>query len=785
LSGSAAGGTRRRVGRVFSLLLVGCLGTGWVSSEAVATDLEGAQAAAALSAADLTPEEAAAALKARGVTESQVRQLVGEKPAGEDPTAAADVDSVEAEPERVEEAPREISEETPPEADEELVPFGYSFFENSPESYRQPAIGPVDPDYPLGPGDTIVLDVWGDTVFRVERKLDLEGGVNLPDVGRVVLAGMTLDEAREQLRRRLSRAYSGFADDEDKATTFLSVTLGDLRVIRVFVVGRARRPGGYDLSAASTVFHSLFFAGGPTQKGSLRDIRVIRGGKEVARLDVYDYLRTGRRKGDIRLENDDTVFIPPTGPRVAVRGEVRQPGLYEMIAGETLADLVELAGGFTEKSYVGRIQIERVLDPAEQEASLDDRKILDLPWDQARSQVMKDGDSVEVFGIPDRMRNFVEIRGEVRRPGRYEWREEQRLTDLLEQAGGLLETAVLERAEIVRTYDDQRHEQIAVDLGKVLAGDGQRDLRMSPRDVVHVHSIWQLKDRGTVSVRGAVRTPGIYELRKNLTLRDLLLQAGGLKENAYTESVEVSRVRPNAEMGMQTTEVFQVPLGANYLETTRGDLRLEPWDNVFVREIPNWELQRNVRIEGEVLFPGVYTLRTPLDKLSDVIARAGGLKETAYPGGFSLVRKKDGIGRIALDLEEALRRPDSNDDLILFDGDSLYVPEEPKTVTVAGAVGYPTSLLYESGKSIGDYVSMAGGTTEEADAGHTRIIYSTGAAARVKRFWFDPEVLPGSTIQVPPKKEEGGVDWGEVFRDTAQILASMATVVLVVDRVAN
>jgi protein involved in polysaccharide export with SLBB domain len=281
---------------------------------------------------------------------------------------------------------------------------------------------------------------------------------------------------------------------------------------------------------------------------------------------------------------------------------------------------------------------------------------------------------------------------------------------------------------------------------------------------------------------GAVREPGTFELRANMSLRDLLLQAGGLKENAYTDAVEISRVRPGQEQG-ETAEVFQVPLGPDYLEGTGPDLQLAPWDNVFVREIPNWELQRNVKIGGEVMFPGTYTLRSPVDKLSDVIARAGGLKDTAYPGGFSLVRKREDIGRIALDLEKALKNPGSNDDLILFDGDSLFVPEEPKTVTVAGAVGWPTSLLYQKGRSIGEYVSQAGGTTEKADPGHIRIVYSTGAAARVKRFWFDPEVLPGSTIQVPPKEEGTGIAWGEVFRDTAQVLASMATVVLVLDRV--
>ena len=244
-------------------------------------------------------------------------------------------------------------------------------------------------------------------------------------------------------------------------------------------------------------------------------------------------------------------------------------------------------------------------------------------------------------------------------------------------------------------------------------------------------------------------------------------------------------MRPGRDAALQTAEVFQVPLGEDYLGGTGPDLRLQPWDNVFVREIPNWELQRNVKVVGEVQFPGTYTLESPVDKLSDVIKRAGGLKETAYPGGFSLFRQKGDIGRIALNLENALKSPGSNDDVILFQGDSLFVPEEPKTVTVTGAVGWPTSLVYEKGLSIGDYVERAGGTTEKADGRHIRIVYSTGAAARVKRFWFDPEVRPGSTIQVPVKEEGGGIAWGEVFRDTAQILASTATIVLVLDRVGN
>ena len=613
--------------------------------------------------------------------------------------------------------------------------------------------------------------------------------MNLPDVGRVVLAGQTLEEVRKTLRRRLAGVYSGISGSDASSTTHLSVTLGNLRLIRAFVVGRARRPGGYDLSAASTVFHALFFAGGPTERGSMRDIRLLRQGKEIAKLDVYEYLRSGTRKGDVRLENDDTIFIPPTGPRVVVQGQVREPGIYELLPGETLESLVTMSGGFTERAFPGRIQVQRILTLDQQRSTNEDRKVFDFQYDEGgRSQHLQDGDVVTIFEIADRMKNYVTLTGEVRRPGTYELAPGQRLSEILNQAGGLLETAFLDRAEIVRTYEDERREQIAVDLRPLYgpqAGQAElgADYVLQARDEITVYSIWALRDLKRVSVYGAVRAPGSYELRENMTLRDLLLRAGGLQEQAYRAEVEISRVHLGDPGSKQTAQILRVPLGENYLTGESGDLLLQAYDNVFVREEPYFELQRNVIVNGEVRFPGVYTLSNARERLSSVIARAGGLKETAFPDGFMIYRSKDGVGRIALDLNKALSDPQSNDDLILFAGDSLYVPQEPKTVSVTGEIGYPTSLLHVPGWSIGDYIAMAGGTTEKADKGQIRVIYSTGAAARVKRMWFDPEVRPGSTIMVPAKPENKGVDWGNVVRDSTQVLAGLATVFLVVDQI--
>jgi protein involved in polysaccharide export with SLBB domain len=771
-------------GSLAGLLGIGCFAFGAVAGAGAETTSVDSARARELFAEQASPgsasaEEIAAALRAQGIPVDSL-QAAGSREVipGTDPSAP---DSVPAD--RVEQAPPRVSGTQPAEPGE-LALFGYSLFSTSPDSYRQPGYGPMDPEYPLGPGDEIVLDVWGDTVFRLERTLDRQGAVNLPDVGRVVLAGMTLEEVRSALRQRLGRVYSGLAEEGGRATTHLAVTLGDLRVIRAFVVGRAVRPGGYDLSAAATVFHALFFAGGPSETGSLRDIRLVRGGTVVGSLDVYDYLRSGRRDGDLRLENDDTIFIPPAGPRVTVRGEVREPGIYELLPGETLGNLLATAGGLTERAYAGRVQIERILSTEEQGRTGEDRKLLDFALDEAAdARELRDGDQVTVFPIADRIRNFVTVRGEVRRPGTYELRDGARLADLIREAGGLLETAFLERAEVVRTYEDQRREQFGVDLTRAMSGDAAGNLALRPRDEVTVHSLWALRDPEEVSIYGAVRSPGSYELRQSMTLRDLVLQAGGFGERAFLEYAEVSRVEPGAEAG-RGAEILRVPLGADFLARQEDDFRLRAYDNVFIREDPDYELQRNVTVTGEVRFPGVYSLVRPTETVAEVVARAGGLEETAYAEGFQLHREKGGIGRVALDLKRALKDPRSKDNVILFAGDSLHVPQEPKTVTVRGAVGYPTSLVFDPGWSIGDYVAHAGGTTDRADRGQTRVIYTTGAAARVKRFWFDPEVRPGSTIIVPEKLERD-VDWGDVLKNTTSILASLATVVLVADRVAN
>jgi protein involved in polysaccharide export with SLBB domain len=670
----------------------------------------------------------------------------------------------------------------------QLARFGSSLFRLAPETFAPNLYGAIDPDYRIGPGDELVVDVWGEAVFRVERLVNREGNVSLPDVGRVHLQGLSLDEARSRIRGQLSKAHSGFA--RTPATTFLDVSLQKLRPIKVFLVGEVARPGAYDLSAASTVFHALYFAGGPSATGSMRDIRVMRNDELVASLDVYDYLLHGRKEGDIRLENDDTIFIPVRHGEVAVRGEVTRPARYEFREGETLEDIVRMAGGITARTYLDRAQVDRIVPPAERQPDGDDRLVIDVPLrevlDSERVFPLADLDEIVLLPITDDQRNWVELAGQVVRPGTYELMDGMRLSDLIDRAEGLSGDAFLDRGSLLRTYDDGSRETLTFDLGAAVTGTPEDDVPLHARDQITIFSKWDFLDRAEVVVFGAVRKPGPYELTENLTLGDLLLRAGGLEEYAHALDIEVSRVYPDRPDVHRIAETFAVDVGENFLDDVRtSSFLLNNHDHVFVRRRPFWELQRNVVVEGAVMFPGTYTLRSTTERISDLIARAGGLLDTAYPAAATLERPKDDIGVVSIDLPRALEKPYREEDLVLLHRDVIKIPERPMTIKVGGAVGLPTSLIYRKGRSVGWYIDNAGGYLDTAKKHETKVVYATGRAAKVRRFRKDPPVEPGAQIFVPHRSEEEGVDWGGTIVDITTVVASLATTYLVIDRIAQ
>jgi protein involved in polysaccharide export with SLBB domain len=664
--------------------------------------------------------------------------------------------------------------------------FGASFFRLEAGVFAPPTFGPVPEGYEIGVGDEIFVDVWGEVEFRLERVVDRDGAVILPKGGKVRCAGRTLAQVAAAVRQKLAGSYSGIDPAGEGGTTFVDVSLGRLRAIRVFVVGEAAQPGAYEVSSVATVFTALYAAGGPNAQGSLRDIRLLRGEEQVASLDLYDYLLSGKRAGDALLREGDTVYVPPRGDTVRVRGEVRRPLTYEMKDGEDVRALIRYAGGFTSEAVTDRVSVARIVPPHERRAEAPDRVYEDLDLRLKMLHPLRDGDVVRVDRIPDRIQNWVQVSGNVKVPGRFEFREGMNVADLVDVAGGLWSDTLAERAVIERTEPDLSRSALDFDLAAAL--DGRAPVALQPMDALRVFSVWDVQDQYEVFISGAVRGPGRFAWREDMTLRDLILKAGGLKESADLLRAEVSRLRREAvtsrETGAppgRTVDAITVELGEEWL-SDGGKFVLEPHDRVAIRSLPWWQLPRQVSVRGEVHFPGVYTLESRDERLSGVITRAGGLKHTAYAPGTRVVRQKDGIGNVAIDLERALARPGDELDAILEAGDEILVPPMPYTVKVTGAVGFPTSIVYEKGKSLGDYVARAGGYADQADKWKTHVVYPNGMSKQIKRIWNDPEVMPGSTIVVPLKSPDRGPRKLETMKEIASILASVATVWLVIDR---
>lgn len=667
--------------------------------------------------------------------------------------------------------------------------FGSDFFKLQAGVFTQNAFGPVPDDYVIGVGDQVVVDVWGDVEFRLERIVDRDGTIILPKGGRILCSGRTLTQLRSAIRERLAQSYSGLANDKGEGTTFLDVSLGKLRAIRVFVIGEAAQPGAYELSSVSTIFTALYAAGGPSPNGSMRDIRLMRGNQAIASLDVYEYLLRGDRSNDAMLKEYDTVLIPPRGKTVSLAGSVRRPMSYELKEGEGLTNLLQFGAGFTATAAPEILHLVRVLPPQERLPGLPDRVQIDISTDPGtgrpldpRQATLLDADSISVGAVSDRLENWVEIQGAVKRPGRYQYAESLDVVALLDRAGRTWPDLMEQRAALDRVAPDGTFQSRDLPLGDILAGRAEKVL-LQPRDVIRVYSKWDLQDRFSVTISGEVRSPGSFPYREGMTLRDLVLKAGGVRESVDSLRVEISRPRPQAlesrssqGPGPQTVDVIKVSLGPDFLTSPTSPL-LQPHDHVMIRRMPWWELQRSVVLSGDVLYPGEYVLEGPGMTLSDLIARADGLRPTAYIEGARLTRKRDEIGNVAIDLACALSHPHSWCDLAILEGDQIIVPPIPYTVTVIGAVGYMTSIPYRPGKKPGYYVSRAGGYAEGADRKRTSVIYPNGYSRQVRRFWWDPKVLAGSTIAVSFKAPAEKSDWLGTMEKVTSIVATATTTI--------
>lgn len=612
---------------------------------------------------DLTPEEIRNALEARGfpreAADAYLEVLEGRAASvgeGADPTALISILGGMT-PEGLPQAEGGLGAVPSPRAargDTAEMPagppiFGRDLFDRATSQFIPVTTGPVPPDYRLGPGDELVLALTGDVEAAYELPVTREGWILIPDVGRVLVNGLTLDELEDVLFRRLGDVYSGIGP-EGQATTFFNVSLGDLRTTQVYVMGEVEEPGAYTLSSMATALTALYWAGGPTTAGSFRRARVNRGGETVREIDLYDYLLGGDASQDVRLEQGDIVFVPTAGERVEVDGAVTRPALYELAEGETLRDAIEFAGGFQPYADLRRVQIERVLPPDEREPGRS-RAVVDVSLaglEDAAAVPLRNGDRVTVFAVLETTRNQIALTGAVWRPGTYGAEPGLRLWDLIERAGGLLPDVYEGRAQIQRLDESEyRRRLIPVSLERDADGNPVENPPLEGMDQVFVYAKRNLRETRVVSIGGWVREPGVYPYADGMSVRDLILKAGGLRPGAFLGHAEVSRVVFSQAHTDTLTRSFRVPLDSTYVELSAlpegggaaaSDFGLRDLDAVFVRKAPGFDPQETVVVTGQVLLPGPYALETRGERLSDIIERAGGLTPEAYPEALQLWR---------------------------------------------------------------------------------------------------------------------------------------------------
>ena len=653
--------------------------------------------------------------------------------------------------------------------------FGREIFTTRELSFAPSSNLPTPQNYVLGPGDEIFIDIWGANQANIRQVISPDGTINIPDLGLVNLNGMTVKEADSYMRRRLGQIYSV---DGENAKSDIKLTLGNIRTIQIHVMGEVTNPGTYYLSSLSNIYHALYSAGGVNNLGTLRDIQLIRKGKVIAHLDIYDFIREGKMIDTI-LEEGDIINVPTYDIVVDITGNIKRPMSYELVEGETIADLVDYAAGFTGDAYKKNLRMIRKNGSEYQIFTIDEQEYPDFK--------LVDGDAIAVGAMLDRFENKIEIKGAVYRPGTYQLGGDIRtVSQLIAKAEGLKGEAFTNRALITREREDLTLEIIPVDIKSVLAGTAA-DIELQKNDVLYIPSIHDLNDIGNITVSGEVAKPGAYVYADNMTLEDAIMLAGGLLESASMVKIDVGRriKNPTTETPSETIgELFTFSFKDGYVLDGEVDFVLRPYDQIMVRRSPGYEEQKTVRVTGEVVFPGEYTLTKKEERLSDLVKKSGGLTQWAYVKGARLLRNvigeeqtrmqstidlldsaKDSINVenldlktnyfVGIDLSKALANPGGDADLVLRAGDVLGVPEYINTVRITGNVMYPNTVTYSPNMRVTDYVAQAGGYGYRSKKNKAYIIYLNGKIERARRF-SKKVVEPGCEIVVPQKRTKDG-----------------------------
>lgn len=658
--------------------------------------------------------------------------------------------------------------------------FGRDIFLNGDLTF-EPSMNIATPvNYRLGPGDQLQIEVWGASEADIIQTVTPDGYISIPDVGPINVNGLTVQAATERIKGKLSQIYSGMASANVNLSTNVKVSLGQIRTIQVNIMGEVVRPGTYALSSFSTVFHALYRAGGIGQLGSLRNIKVVRGGRTVATVDVYDYILNGRSHSDIRLQEGDVIVASPYEALVLVEGKVKRPMYYEMKTSETIGTLLNYAGGFANNAYTASVTVDRNNAREKTICTIDEMNYGNFK--------VKDGDVVNVGTILDRYDNRIEIKGAVYRPGYYELGKEiQTVRELIEKADGLLEDAFTNRGVLHRENPDKSLEIVSVNIKGILEGT-EADIILQKNDALFIPSIYDLEDQGTLEIAGEVFSPGIFPYSANTKLEDLIIMAGGLKESASTVRVDITRQRndpTSTKKQKEFSKTYSFGVKDGFVVEGEQGFVLEPYDQVYVRRSPGYAQKVNVTITGEVEFEGDYALNERNERLSDLIKKAGGLTDFAYVQGARLERQmtpeeyrqaqelmkiienanraSDGDSivttelsttyPVGIDLVKILANPHSDIDPVLQDGDVIIIPQYMTTVSVSGSVRKPNSVVYDPSMKLKDYISEAGGYAERAKKGGTFILYPNGHIKELGRRASAKEITGGSKIVVPQKEK--------------------------------
>lgn len=687
-----------------------------------------------------------------------------------------------------------------PVEEEELPVFGRNIFD-SEELTFEPSMNLATPkNYVLGAGDEVIIDIWGDNAATIREEISPDGTISIENLGLVNLSGKTISEAKRYLRRQLSRIYAGL--DQADGVNDMELSLGQSRTIQVHVMGEVKYPGSYSLSAFATVFHALYSAGGVSDIGSLRKIMLNRGGRNVAVLDVYDFIMNGRSKGDVTLEEGDVIVVPAYEQLVELTGTVKRPMRYEMKNGETVKDLFAYAGGLSNKAYTRSIRIQR--------QNGNENEICTVRKDQFGTFPTMDGDAIEIEPILERYSNRIEIKGAVYRPGPYQLGTINTVKQLIIAADGLTGDAFTNRAVLQRENEDLTRSVLSVDVKDIMNGTVS-DIVLQKNDILYIPSHYDLNDMGTVTIHGEVARPGDYLYAKNMTIEDLIIQAGGLLESASTQRVDVSRrlKDPKSEAeSARVSETFRFAVKDGFIIDGDPTFTLSPYDEVYIRQSPVYRKQTNVMVTGEVLFPGEYALTHKSQRLSEIIEQAGGVTSFGFVKGARLTRmmneeekerqksvikmsrnSKDSISEamldisntysVGIDLEKAIKNPGSQADVVLREGDIIEVPEYTNTVKISGAVMHPNTVSYVDNKPVKYYIEQAGGFGNRAKKRRAYVVCMNGQVKRARRN-STHAVEPGCELIIPMKEQS---NWN--IQQTMSVATASASLATMVASIAN